>query len=325
MATTHSSTRSGARAGKAAHDGGDPGGDGDGHREDVVDQQGRPGHQPGQDAQVVLGDDVAPAPVGVGLDRLLVGGGHHRQEGHDAQAEGHGQGQGAGPGQDQDAHDLLGGVGRRGDVVRGEDGQPLDLGQALVHLLGAADRRPHQEALEAPPGAGRARPGLRLLLHQDVAGGGGAQAGEAGADDAHRPVAGVPPAPDGALPLRPHQDAPRRAAGRPVAPGAPGGPRGPVPAVGGAARRGRRSRRPGAAARRGRRPPAGARCGRPHGRPGGPARGAPRPPVPGAIPLSRRSPLPPRRRSGASPRGRPRAPRPRPRWPPAGAGPRPPR
>ena len=38
----------------------------------------------------------------------------------------------ASPAEQQDAQDLLGGVGDRGERVRGEDGQRLDLGQPLV-------------------------------------------------------------------------------------------------------------------------------------------------------------------------------------------------
>ena len=48
-----------------------------------------------------------------------------------------------------DEEDLLGGVGRRGDGVGGEDGEGDRLGQPLVLLLGAGERAPDEQPLQA--------------------------------------------------------------------------------------------------------------------------------------------------------------------------------
>ena len=74
-----------AQRGDGGRDGGRPRGDRDGDGQRVVDQQRRPGDQAGQDAEVVLADDVGAAAVGVGVDRLAVAEDHDGQQRHDQQ------------------------------------------------------------------------------------------------------------------------------------------------------------------------------------------------------------------------------------------------
>ena len=134
--------------------GGHAGRDRHGHGEDVVDQKRCTGDQRRVFAQVLPADDVGAAATGIGVDRLPVGRDHDRQEDgdHDRDRDQVIEAQGqARPADGRDEQDLLGGVRRRGDGVRGEGRQGDRLRQELVLLLvggdGAADQEPLQEGV----------------------------------------------------------------------------------------------------------------------------------------------------------------------------------
>ena len=124
------------QGGQGGGDGGDARGHRHGHREDVVDEQrGSRGLGRGL-AQVLLGDDVGAAAARVFDDGLAVAEGEdHQQEvmpratGTESPKirRGRGPRRRAAPavaqGRGQGGHDLLGGVGHRGERVGGEDRQ----------------------------------------------------------------------------------------------------------------------------------------------------------------------------------------------------------
>ncbi len=133
----------------------DAGGDADGNRQDVAGQQGGRRDQGRPRAKIVLTDDVGAATLGIGLDRLAIGNRDDREQEGDREGDGQGQRQCPGAGQDQDPQDLLGGIRRRRERVRGEDRERLRLRYPLVDEPGAGQRRPDQDppqALIEPPG-----------------------------------------------------------------------------------------------------------------------------------------------------------------------------
>ena len=75
--------RYGSSSGNADVIASDAGRDADRHRQRVVDQQRRGGDQAGGRADVLLGDDVGAAAVGIGVDRLAVGERDDRQQRRD--------------------------------------------------------------------------------------------------------------------------------------------------------------------------------------------------------------------------------------------------
>ena len=158
IATAASSTRQPLeRAGERRGDRRDAGRDAHRDREDVVREQRGRGDEPGPDPEVLAGDDVAAAAVRVGPDRLPVGHDDDREDGHDERRDGQREPECAGPGGQQGEQDRLGRVGHRRQVVAAEDGQRLDLGQALGGLLVVGEGPPEHR----PPDAGqRATEGL---------------------------------------------------------------------------------------------------------------------------------------------------------------------
>src|SRR5205823_6557046 len=124
-------------------DGSHAGRDRHGHGQDVVDEQRRAGDQRRVLPEILAADDVGTAAAGIGKDRLAVGrdddgqqdGDDDRDRDEVVEAEGQ-----AGPTYGGDEQDLLGGVRRRGDGVRGERRQGDALGQEVVLLLAGVDR-----------------------------------------------------------------------------------------------------------------------------------------------------------------------------------------
>ncbi|GIU98971.1 MAG: hypothetical protein KatS3mg014_0587 [Actinomycetota bacterium] len=154
-----------------ARRGGGDGGDARGHRhgdgEHVVGEEGDPRHLGREQAEVVPGDDVGPAGGGVRLDRLPVGEQQDREHRQDPERDGHEEGERGHPDRgDGDLEDLLGRVGHRGEVVRGEDGEGGRLAEALVDELGRRQRRSEEEALQTEADA--ARPDRGPLVGADV-------------------------------------------------------------------------------------------------------------------------------------------------------------
>ena len=124
------------------------------HREHVVGEERHPGDLRGQEAKVVPGDHVGAARRRVGLDRLPVGqdqeGQHDEQRGRDGNDEAEGRQPHR---RDQDPQDLLGGVGGRGQVVGGEDGQSRRLPQPFVDELVRPEGWAEKPVLEPVPQA----------------------------------------------------------------------------------------------------------------------------------------------------------------------------
>jgi hypothetical protein len=104
-------------------DGGDSGGDAHRDGQDVIDQEGRPGHQAREGADVLLCDDVGTSSPGVGMDGLAIREGHHQQQAGDDRTDRCDQPKGARPGEDQRAQDFLGGIGHRRERIGGKHGK----------------------------------------------------------------------------------------------------------------------------------------------------------------------------------------------------------
>ena len=73
------------------------GGNGHGHGQDVVGEQGSPGNDGGQLAQIIARDDIRPAAGGVGVDGLLVRKGEDGQQNDDGPHDGQRERQRADP------------------------------------------------------------------------------------------------------------------------------------------------------------------------------------------------------------------------------------
>ena len=116
--------------------------------QDVVGEKRGGSDEPGHCAQVLEGNHVAAAAVGVGKDHLPVADDDDRQDGDDGQRERHRERQRANTGKDKHAHDLFGRVCRRRDVVGGEDRQALEPAGALFSLLLRGDSLADKYALD---------------------------------------------------------------------------------------------------------------------------------------------------------------------------------
>ena len=93
---------------------------------------------------------------------------------------------------DENAKDLLGGIGDGGERVGGEDGERLELGQALVGGGRVAERRANQDAFDPAEGASGGAPPFHCLLGGDeVAGASALEILTLDATDAHVAIAGV--------------------------------------------------------------------------------------------------------------------------------------
>jgi hypothetical protein len=118
--------------GERGGDGRDAGGHAHRHRQHVVDQQRGGADQPGNDAEVVLRDDVRAAAARVREDRLAVRRDDDRDEGGDAHADRQRVAQRGRAREDQHEQDFLGRVGDGGERVGGEDRKRDGLAEALV-------------------------------------------------------------------------------------------------------------------------------------------------------------------------------------------------
>ncbi len=126
---------------------GERGGDGGharGHahrdRQHVVDEQRGPGDEPGHLAQVVLGDDVGAAALGIGQDGLPVRADHDRDQHRDREPDRNRVDERGGARDHQDQQDLLGGVRHRGERVGREDRERGRLREPLVPGLRRSER-----------------------------------------------------------------------------------------------------------------------------------------------------------------------------------------
>ena len=134
--------------GDLRHTSGDTHGDG----QDVVGQQGRAGDLGRQLAEVIPRDDVGPAAVGIGEDRLPVGDRHDRQQhgNRDRDRDGDAQQRGPSPGETEDDQDFFCGVGRGRQCVRRKNGQPHRPADGLVGQVRRHQRTANQKLRQRP-------------------------------------------------------------------------------------------------------------------------------------------------------------------------------
>ena len=119
------------------------------HREHVVDEERGAGDEARVASEILAGDDVgAPAP-GVGEDRLPERRDHDRDEDRDRERDRQRGAEGRRPGRRQDEQDGLGGVGHRGQGVRGEHGQAGGPAQPFVLVEAGRDRPADEDPLQA--------------------------------------------------------------------------------------------------------------------------------------------------------------------------------
>ena len=122
------------------------------HREHVVDEERRAGHEARVAPQILPGHDVGPATPWVREDRLAEGRDDDRDEHRDRQRDRQGRPERRGAGGDQDQEDRLRRVRHRRQGVRGEDCQARDAAQPLVLVQTGRDRPPDEDALDALDG-----------------------------------------------------------------------------------------------------------------------------------------------------------------------------
>ena len=101
------------------------------HREHVIDRQGCTCDQARQGADVLLGNPIGAAAVGVGLDGLAIAGADDQHQQHDQTGDRQGETEGGGPRHAQDQNDLLGGIGHGGEGVGTENRQGFGIAVAL--------------------------------------------------------------------------------------------------------------------------------------------------------------------------------------------------
>src|SRR6266511_3455371 len=127
----------------------------------VVHQERNPGQLRREQPQFVLGDDVGAAGGRVRLDRLAIREDQDHFDQHDHPGERHDQGErGQSDRRDEDPQDLLGGIGHRGHVVRGEHRHGDGLAESLMFQPGGGQGLPEQQPLEEVPRRGAPRPPL---------------------------------------------------------------------------------------------------------------------------------------------------------------------
>ena len=134
-------------------------GDRHGHGEDVVGQQRGACGLRGQLAQVVAGHDVGAAAARIGVNGLLVRHGDDQQQGGDGDRDREHVAEGQAAAGRQDDQDLLRGVGRRRQRIRGENRQPDQLADGLVRRIGRRQRASDERGAPGP---------LRLIVRQAV-------------------------------------------------------------------------------------------------------------------------------------------------------------
>jgi hypothetical protein len=120
----------------------------------AIGQQRDAGHLRGDDAEVVLGDDVRAARRGIGLDGLAVAEHQDHQHAHQRDGDRHDVAEGQQTDtadEQQGAQDLLGGVRGGGQGVGGEDGQRRRFAEALVGQLVVVERLAEDLRLDPEP------------------------------------------------------------------------------------------------------------------------------------------------------------------------------
>ena len=121
-----------------------------GRGEHVVAEQGHARHLGPEQPEVVLGDDVGAAGARVLADGLAVRQDQEPEDDQHADGKGHhGHERRQTDVRDEGAQDLLGGVRRRRQVVRGEHGEGRGLAQPLVAQLVRGQRRAQDPLLDA--------------------------------------------------------------------------------------------------------------------------------------------------------------------------------
>ena len=130
-------------------------------RHHVVEEQGGGGDQAGEDAQVLLADDVGAATAGVGANGLAVGAHHDRHQRGDREGDRHHVLRRRRGGERQREQDLARGVRDRGQGVGGEHGQREHLRQQRVLEVRAVERSTNQDPL-----GDRARRSLGCAAHR---------------------------------------------------------------------------------------------------------------------------------------------------------------
>lgn len=156
--------------------GGDARRNGNGHGEDVVDEQSGARRETGDKAEVVLGYNVRSSARRVGENRLAVGKGDSKEEQCNGEGDRQAQGKGSETGQDQGPEDFLRGVGDRGQSVGRKDRQSLSVGQTFNR-----DAFSGQRLARLPRRPGPSRPGTAGLRAVGLGTGAGGVRGRPGA------------------------------------------------------------------------------------------------------------------------------------------------
>jgi hypothetical protein len=104
------------------------------------------GDQPGELAEVRMGDDVAPAAIGIRPDRLSVGQRDQHEQAQNHAHDRHEPGKRDCSGREERIHRRLGAVGYRRHCVRAEDRQRLPLRQTLGDVGLRSERLPEENA-----------------------------------------------------------------------------------------------------------------------------------------------------------------------------------
>jgi hypothetical protein len=119
-----------------------------GHGQDVVDQQRCGSGQRRRQAEVVLGDEIGAASLGIGVHGLAVRDDDNRQEQGDAKRDRQRITESGAAGEDQNQENLFGRVRHRRQQVGREHRQRDRLAQPFVPRLGQRHRRADQQPLD---------------------------------------------------------------------------------------------------------------------------------------------------------------------------------
>ncbi len=153
----------GRERGDRGGDGGDPGGDRHGDGEDVVEHQPGGGDEPGDQTEVVGGDDVRAPAAGVRADRLAVGEPDDDHQHEDRERDDPRVAERRGPAEREHDEHRFGAVRHGGERVGGEHRQRDQLAHALLEHRGGVQRGAEQRAAHPPRGPPPARGGVPRL------------------------------------------------------------------------------------------------------------------------------------------------------------------